>query len=100
MIKTKELDTFVFDYIDPWAEVLSSVAWAIQASYHSTLQSTLSQLVFGRDMLFKIKKSINWKLITDNKCKQIIRNNTRENTGRIPHTYNVGDRVGFTSNVE
>ena len=29
MIKTKELDTFIFDYIDPWAEVLSSVAWAI-----------------------------------------------------------------------
>ena len=93
MIKTKELDTFIFDYIDPWAEVLSSVAWAIRASYHSTLQSTPSQLVFGRDMLFNIKKTINWKLITNNKRKQIVRDNTRENTGRIPHTYNVGDRV-------
>ena len=94
MIKTKELDTFVIDYIDPWAEVLSSVAWAIRASYHSTLQSTLSQLVFGRDMLFNIsKKTINWKLITDNKHKHIICDNTCENTGCIPHTYNVGDRV-------
>ena len=29
MIKTKELDTFIFYYIDPWGEILSSVAWAI-----------------------------------------------------------------------
>ena len=31
MIKIKELDEFVFDYIDPWTEVLSSVAWAISS---------------------------------------------------------------------
>ena len=42
MIKTKELDKLVFYYIDPWGEVLSSVAWAIRASYHSTLQSNTS----------------------------------------------------------
>ena len=67
MIKTKELDKFVFDYIDPWGEILSSVAWAIRASYHTTLMSTPAQLVFGRDMLFNMKKTINWKLITNNK---------------------------------
>ena len=59
MIKTKELDKFVFDYIDPWAEVLSSVTWAIRTLYHSTLNATPAQLVFGRDMLFNIKKDIN-----------------------------------------
>ena len=93
MIKTKELDKFVFDYIDPWDEILSSVAWAIRASYHSTLQSTPAQLVSGRDMLFNIKKTINWKLITENKRKQIARDNQRENTGRIQHFYKVGDEV-------
>ena len=93
MIKTKELDKFIFDYIDPWAEILSSVAWAIRASYHSTLMSTPAQLVFGRDMLFNMKKAINWKLITDNKRKQIARDNERENTRRIEHTYNEGDEV-------
>ena len=93
MIKTKKLHKFIFDYIDPWAEILSSVAWVIQASYHSTLMSTPAQLVFGRDMLFNMKKAINWKLITDNKRKQIARDNTRENTRRIEHTYNVGDEV-------
>jgi transposase InsO family protein len=64
MIKTKQLDKFILDYIDPWAEILSSVAWAIRASYYSTLMSTPAQLVFGRDMLFNMKKAINWKLIT------------------------------------
>ena len=81
LIKTTELDKRIFDYIDPWGKVLSSVAWAIQASYHSTLQATLAQIVFGRDM----KKVINWQLITKNKCKQIACNNACENTERIPH---------------
>ena len=49
--------------------------------------------MFGRDMLFNMKKAINWKLITDNKRKQIARDNERENTKRIEHTYNVGDEV-------
>ena len=71
MIRTKELDKLVFECVDPWGEILSSVAWAIRASYHSTLQATPAQLVFGRDMLFNIKKVINWKLITKNKQKQI-----------------------------
>ena len=60
MIKTKELDKFIFDFIDAWGEILSSVAWARRASYHSTLQATPAELVFGRDMLFNIKKVINW----------------------------------------
>ena len=67
MIKTKELDKLIFDYIDPWDEVLSSVSWSVRKSYHSTLLATPEQLVFGRDMLFNTKKAINWKLISGNK---------------------------------
>ena len=91
MIKIKELDKFFFDYINYWAEVLSSVAWEIRASYHSTLNATPAQLVFGRDMLFNIKKVINWKLITENKRKQIACNNKRKNTGAIKNTYKQED---------
>ena len=93
MIKTKELDKLVFDYIDPWAKVLSSVAWAIQASYHSTLQATPAQLVFDRDMLFNMKKVINWQLIINNKRKQIAFDNACENPERIPHQYKIGDKI-------
>ena len=47
MIKMKDLDKFIFYYIDLWAEVLSSVAWEVRTSYHSALMATPSQLVFG-----------------------------------------------------
>ncbi len=36
---------------------------------------------------------INWKAITENKRKQIARDNDRENATRIEYNYNVGDRV-------
>ena len=92
MIKTKELDKLVFNYIDPWGEILSLVAWAIWASYHSTLQATPAQIVFGGYMLFNMKM-INWQLMTENKRKQIARDNAQENTEHIPHQYKVGDKV-------
>ena len=93
MIKPKELDKLVFDYIYPWGEVLSLVALVIQASYHLTLQATQAQIVFGRDMLFNMKKMINWQLMTKNKHKQIARDNKWENTECIPHQYKIGDKV-------
>ena len=52
-----------------------------------------AQIVFGRDMLFNMKKVINWQLITNNKCKQITCDNARENTERIPHQYKIEDEV-------
>jgi hypothetical protein len=51
MICTKDSGNCVFDYIDPWGEILSSIAWAIRASYHSKLGTTPAQLVFGCDMI-------------------------------------------------
>ena len=93
MIKTKELDKFIFNYIDHWSEILSSVAWEVRTSYHSTLLATPEQLVFGRDMLFNMKEEINWKLISENKRKQISCNNERDNAGRTAHIYKMGDEV-------
>ncbi|GFH49966.1 hypothetical protein CTEN210_06442 [Chaetoceros tenuissimus] len=98
MIKTKQLDSYEFDYIDPWGPILSSVGWAVRASYHSTLQATPAQLVFGRDMMFNLSKAIDWKAITERKRKQIARDNERENAARISHQYKVGDRVLKTTN--
>ena len=37
MIHTKDLKNHVVDYINPWGEILSSIAWAICALYHSML---------------------------------------------------------------
>ena len=36
---------------------------------------------------------INWQLMTENKRKQIARDNARENMERIPYQYKIGDEV-------
>ena len=93
MMITKDLNERVMDYIDPWGEILSSVAWAIRASYHSTLQATPAQLVFGRDMIFNMTAVIDWRAKHCNKKAQVKRDKIRENNKRIAHDYAVGDNV-------
>ena len=55
MLRTKNLQKYDFDDMDPWSELLGSVAWAICSTHHTTLQATPGQLVFGRDMLLNLK---------------------------------------------
>ena len=54
VLVTKDLDNKVFNYIFPWGETLSSIAWEIRASYHLTIMNTPGQDVFGRDILFNL----------------------------------------------
>jgi hypothetical protein len=49
--------------------------------------------VFGRDMIFNIKHEANWEFICKRKQQPIEKNNEAENAKRIPHTYNIGDKV-------
>ena len=93
MMVTKDLNERVLDHIDPWGEILSSIAWAIRASYHSTLQATPGQLVFGRDMIFNMTTVIDWHAMHNRKQNQTLRDNTRENNKRIEHQYSVDDYV-------
>jgi hypothetical protein len=84
------------NYIDednPWKAILSATAFAIRSTYHTTLQSTPGQLVFGKDMILNIKHEANWEFIRARKQKIIEKNNKAENAKRIPHTYAVGDQV-------
>jgi hypothetical protein len=67
--------------------------FAIRATYHTTLQATPMQLVFGRDALLNTVFEANWKYIKDNKQKIINANNKRENARRIQHEYKAGDTV-------
>jgi hypothetical protein len=55
--------------------------------------ATPGQLVFGRDMIFNIKHEANWELIRKRKQQLIKKNNEAKNAKRIPHTYNIGDKV-------
>ena len=93
IIRTFELQTSYLDDDDPWLGILSATAFAVCSTYHTTLQKTPGQLVFGRDMVFNIEHLANWEHIRARKQKIINKNNRMENAKRVPHTYLKGDKV-------
>jgi hypothetical protein len=44
-------------------------------------------------MILNVKNKANWEYICAQKQKIILKNNKAENAKRIPHTYNIGDKV-------
>ena len=66
MMRTKELKTHIFDYVNPWGSILSSVAWAVRSSYHSVLQADPAQLLLGSDMVVNLKFAADWHAISTN----------------------------------
>ena len=48
VLKTKNLQKYDFDGMDPSSELLALVTWSICSTHHTTLQVVHSQLVFGR----------------------------------------------------
>jgi hypothetical protein len=76
----------------------------VRATYHTSLQKSPGQLIFGRDMIFNVKHTANWEYIRERKQKIIKKNNQRENSKRTPHIYLEGDeamlRVGTENKYE
>ena len=70
---------------ESWNGILSAAMFALRATYHTTLQATPMQLVFGRDAILNTKFEANWKLIKERKQKLIQQNNLKENNKRIEH---------------
>ena len=80
IIRTFELENNYLDEENPWKGILSVTAFAVRSTFHTTLQSTPGQLVFGRDMIFNIQHIANWEYIKQRKQKIINLNNKRENS--------------------
>ena len=80
------------DEKDPWSGVLSAVMFGLRATFHTTLNATPSQLVFGRDSILPIQFQADWKYIKDRKQKLIDLNNKQENSKRIKHKYAVKEQ--------
>lgn len=78
---------------NPFDYFLQSTAWAIRSTYHTTLQATPCQLVFGRDMIHNIAFRANWDRIQKRKQDIINKSNQKENKSRIPYENKVGDQV-------
>ena len=93
MVKTYKLEENYLDEENPWAGIIAAAAFAIWSTYHTTLQATPGQLVFGRDMILNMTHMANWKLVTQQKQKIINANNKRENAKHIPHKYKPNDLV-------
>ena len=93
IIRTFELQDNYLDEKNPWKGILSATAFAVRSTFHTTLQSTPGQLVFGRDMILNIKHTANWEYIKQRKQQIINKNNQRENAKRKEHVYRVGDKV-------
>ena len=96
MLRTKNLQQYDFDALDPWNDILASIAWAIRSTHHSTLKASPAQLVFNRDMLLNVKFIADWEMIRLRKQKDVDKNNARENSLRVDHDYHIGDKVLVT----
>jgi hypothetical protein len=59
-LRTLEIDGREMDEKDPWGQFLSSAAYAIHSTFHTTLKSTPGHLVFGRDVVLPIKFMADW----------------------------------------
>jgi hypothetical protein len=62
-----------------WNEFLQACAYTIISTYHTTLQASPVQLVFGRDMIHDVRFLANWARIKSNKTKINEQSNKREN---------------------
>ena len=93
MIRSAQPQELGDEVEDPLEGVLAAVAFGVRATYHTTLQATPAQLVFGRDSILNIKHEANWEHIRQRKQTLINQNNERENDKRREHTYQVGDKV-------
>lgn len=90
------LRTFPRELLDrdnPWGGILAATMFATRATYHTTMQATPMQLVFGRDAILNTKFEANWALIKQRKQALIEANNKRENNNRTRHLYKENDKV-------
>lgn len=71
MLHTKNLAEIDFDLEDTWDTVLSSVAYVIRSTHHSTLGASPAQLVFRRDMVIPMQYVAEWDIICKRKQQKI-----------------------------
>ena len=87
------IDNWGADKQDPLDGFLQAVAFAIRATYQTSIGTSPAALAFGRDMFFPTKYVANWKLMKQMRRKQMENGRDRENRKRIPHKYRVNDLV-------
>jgi hypothetical protein len=69
MLRAFELQERELDPDDPWNELLQACAFGIMSTFHTTLQASPGQLVYGRNMIHDVRFQENWDRIKNNKEK-------------------------------
>jgi hypothetical protein len=79
------MDGIEMDDKDPCGPFLSSAAYAIHSTFHTTLKATPGQSVFGRYMALTITFMADLGEIEQQHQNEMGHNNIRENASRISH---------------
>jgi hypothetical protein len=87
----RTFDVQSMDSNDPWGGILAATMFAVRATFHTTLQASPMQLVFGRDAILNINHVTDWAHINQRKQNRINENNKRENFNRRDHQYKIND---------
>ena len=93
MIRTFELEENYLDQDDPWLGILAATAFAVRSTFHTTLQATPGQLVFGRDLILNCEHIADWQAIKKRKQQLIKYNNKKENRTRTQYKYEVDEHI-------
>ena len=76
---------------DPWSGILAATMFAVRTTYHTTLQASPMQLVFGRDAILNIKHVADWEHIQQRKKLRMNHNNKHKNMLQNNDQYKVGE---------
>ena len=92
-VRMFDLQNTYLDEDEPWLGILAATDFAVQITYHTNLQATPGQLIFGFDMILNTPFIEDWEAIMLHKKKIIDKNNQLENKNRKSHTYIIQDKV-------
>ena len=87
MLRSFDLEKEDLEEDNPFEYFLQSTAWAIRSTYHTILQATPCQLVFGRDMIHNIAFKANWDRMP--KRKQDIINKSNKKKTKVEFLMNI-----------
>ena len=73
--------------------ILSAAAFRIFSMTNRLKGYSPGKLVFGRDMILRIKHKVDWELICQRYQAQINKDNIRKNRHRVDYDYKVGDNI-------
>ena len=90
---TFDLQLQTSDPDKPWQGFLASIAYAVCLKFHTTLQATPTELVFGYNMLLSCTHNANWEAICSKKQATIDKNRVTKNKKQKHHEYCVGDTI-------